>query len=94
MVATVEVGDLPVDIVYNEGNGNIYAVNQNSDTVSVIGVVPPPFEGIIGSGNNINIQVQKNTGDNVGGQSDDGNMYSDSPIFQGQSTSQDSSVVS
>lgn len=27
---------------------------------------PPPFEGIIGSGNNINIQVQENTGNNVG----------------------------
>jgi hypothetical protein len=56
--------------------------------------IPPPFEGILGSGNNINLQVQENTGNNVGGQSGNGNMYSDSPIFQGESTNQDSQVVS
>lgn len=57
---------------------------------------PPPFEGILGSGNNINIQVQQNSGNNAVGQAGSGNgqMYSDSPIFQGQSTEQDSSVVS
>jgi hypothetical protein len=58
---------------------------------------PPPFEGIIGSGNNINMQVQENSGNNVAGQSGNGNeenIYSDSPIFQEQSTEQDSSVIS
>ncbi|WP_415311070.1 PKD domain-containing protein [Candidatus Nitrosocosmicus sp. FF01] len=55
---------------------------------------PPPFSGIFGSGNNINIQVQENSGNNVGGQSGDDNMYSDSPILQDQSTEQNSSVVS
>ncbi len=57
---------------------------------------PPSLDGIVGSGNNINIQVQENSGNSAVGQSGsgDGEMYSDSPIFQGQSTSQDSSVVS
>ncbi len=55
---------------------------------------PPPFEGIVGSGNNVNIQIQENSGHNSGGQSGDANLYSDSPIFQGQSTEQDSKVVS
>ena len=56
---------------------------------------PPPFEGVLGSGNNINIQVQENTGNNVGGQSgENGQLYLDSPIVQEQSTDQDSSVVS
>jgi len=41
-------------------------------------------------------QSQENSGNNVGGQlgGDGGNMYSDSPILQGQSTEQDSIVVS
>lgn len=55
---------------------------------------PSPFERILGSGNNINMQVQENTGNNVGGQSGNGQMYSDSPILQEQSTEQDSSVIS
>ena len=55
---------------------------------------PPPLEGIIGSGNNVNVQVQENSGNNAGGQSGFGGTYSDSPIFQGQSTEQDSQVVS
>ena len=54
----------------------------------------PSFEGILGSGKNINIQVQENSGNIAGGQSDAGNMYSDSSIFQGQSTEQDSKVIS
>ena len=54
----------------------------------------PPFEGILGSGNNLNIQVQKNSGNNVGAQSGFGGTYSDSPILQDQSTKQDSHVVS
>lgn len=68
--------------------------NYVSSTESVIGTILPTFEGIIGSGNNINIQVQENSGNNVGGQFGDGNMYSDSPIHQVQSTEQDSRVVS
>ena len=63
-------------------------------TVSPSSNQPPPFEGILGSGNNINIQVQENSGNNVGGQSGSGETYSDSPILQGQSTKQDSNVVS
>ncbi len=74
----------------------------DSVTVTVNPVIPPPtpseppIEGILGSGNNINVQVQENTGNNVGGQSGDGegNMYSDSPIHQDQSTKQGSRVVS
>ena len=36
---------------------------------------PPPFEGIVGSGNNVNIQIQENSGHNSGGQSGDANLY-------------------
>lgn len=71
----------------------MYVTNIQSDTVSVIGTILPTFKGIFSSGNNINIQVQ-NSGNNVGGQSGDGISYSDSPTHQGQSTNQDSSVVS
>jgi hypothetical protein len=69
----------------------------DSVTITVNHVTPvPPLEGIIGSGNNINIQVQENTGNNAIGQAGSGNgqMYSDESIFQGQSTEQDSSVIS
>ena len=52
------------------------------------------LEGIVGSGNNINIQIQENSGNNVGGQSGFGGTYSDSPIFQGQTTEQNGSVIS
>ena len=94
VVDTIEVESDPISVAYNPGNGFMYVANLSSDTVSVIGTITP-LEGIIGSGNNINIQVQENSGNNVGGQSGgDGNSYSDFPIFQGQSTSQDSSVVS
>jgi len=55
---------------------------------------PPPFEGILGSGNNINIQVQENSGNNAGGQSGGAELYSDAPILQSQSTEQDSTVIS
>ena len=61
-------------------------VNAENETLS--------FEGILGSGKNINVQVQENSGNIEGGQSGAGNMYSDSPIFQGQSTEQDSQVIS
>ena len=57
-----------------------------------------PVEGIIGSGNNVNIQVQENTGNNAVGQSSSdgssGSSYSDESLFQGQSTDQSSRVVS
>ena len=72
----------------------MYVANQDSDTVSVIGVQSQPFEGLVDSGNNINIQVQKNSGNNVGGQSGNGVSYPDSSIYQGQSTKQQSGVVS
>jgi hypothetical protein len=56
---------------------------------------PPTPEGIIGSGNNMNVQVQSNSGSNALGQDvgSSSNQYSDEAIFQGQSTEQDSSVV-
>ena len=63
-------------------------------TVSPSNNPPPPFEGILGSGNNVNIQVQENSGNNAGGQSGLGGTYSDSPILQDQSTKQGSNVVS
>ncbi len=55
---------------------------------------PPLIEGVLGSGNNVNIHIQENSGNNGGGQYGNGQMYSDESIFQGQSTAQDSSVVS
>ena len=64
-------------------------VSQPDSVIITVGI----FEGIVGSGNNMNIQVQENSGNNVGGQSGDGETYSDSPIHQGQSTEQDSSVI-
>ena len=54
----------------------------------------PSFEGIRGSGKNINVQVQENSGNIAGGQSGAGNLYSDSPIFQGKSTDQEGQVIS
>ena len=43
----------------------------------------------------MNIQVQENSGNNVGGQyGSDGNTYSDAPILQEQSTQQNSKVIS
>ena len=62
------------------------------DSVTI--TVGSNFEGIIDSGNNINIQVQENSGNNVGDNLVVETMYSDSPIFQEQSTEQDSQVVS
>ena len=89
VVDTVTLGDFPRGIAYNPSNEHLYVVNEVSDTVSVIGMITSSFEG-----NNINIQVQENAGNNVGGRSGFGGSYSDSPIHQGQSTNQDSSVVS
>lgn len=54
----------------------------------------PSFEGILGSGNNINVQVQENSGNNLGGLPGFGGTYSDIPIFQEQLTERDSQVVS
>lgn len=67
VINTIAVGDRPYAIAYNPANGNMYATNFNSDTVSVIGVAAPPpsspyWKGIIGSGNNINVQVHENPG--------------------------------
>ena len=39
---------------------HLYMVNEVSDTVSVIGMITSSFEGILVSGNDINIQVQEN----------------------------------
>lgn len=56
---------------------------------------PSPFRGIIGSGNNINMQVQNNDDSNAIAQDGNGfSSYSDQPLFQRQSTNQNSNVVS
>ena len=72
----------------------MWVTKFDDDHVSVNDYLSPIptqlFEGIAGSGNNMNIQVQDNSGNNAGGQSGFGGTYSDSPIFQGQSTEQDS----
>ena len=94
MVDTIPVGTFPSGVAFNAGNGNVYVASAGSDAVFVIGKTSLPIDGINSSGNNINIQIQKNSGNNIGGQSGFGGTYSDSPIHQGQSTNQDSSVVS
>ncbi len=97
VIDTVNVGDFPFSITYNGGNKYLYVVNSwepGAGTVSVIGTLIPPFSGILGSGNKINIQSQENSGDIVGGQPGFGGTYSDSPILQGQTTEQDSQLVS
>ncbi len=65
-------------------------VSQPDTVVITVGT----FEGILGSGNNINLQSQDNSGNLAGGQSSFGGSYSDSPILPGQSTNQDSQVIS
>ena len=97
VIDTVNVGDFPFSITYNGGNKYLYVVNSGepgAGTVSVIGTLIPPFSGILESGNNINIQSQENSGDIVIGQPSFGGTYSDSPILQGQTTEQDSQLVS
>ena len=73
---------------------NTYVTNLCPEMVSVIGTILLSFERILGSGNNINTQVQVNSGNNAGGQSDAGNRYSGFPISQGQSTEHGSQVIS
>lgn len=97
VVDTVDVGVDPVSLEYNPSNEYIYVANQGSSDVSVIGLEPGPpnpNDEIRESGNNINIQVQKNTGSNALAQDGSGNMYSDESIFQRQFTEQESNVVS
>ncbi|WP_458720822.1 hypothetical protein [Candidatus Nitrosocosmicus sp. R] len=65
------------------GKSDIVSITVNGENEN------PSFEGILGSGKNINVQVQENSGNIEGGQSGAGNMYSDSSIFQGQSTEQE-----
>lgn len=74
----------------------MYVPNTGSNDVSVIGEISISLEGIFGSGNNINIQIQQNTGNIVTGpaSSDGSSSYADESIFQGQSTCQNSNVVS
>jgi hypothetical protein len=73
----------------------MYMTNLGLCTVSINWSIPPPSEDVIGFSNNINIHVQENSGNDAGGLSGgNGEMYSDSTISQGQSTKQDSSVVS
>lgn len=76
---------------------NEHGLTSEPDTVSITVNAEneaPSFEGICDSGKNINVQVQKNSSNIAGGQSGAGNMYSDSPIFQGKSTEQDSQITS
>ena len=62
---------------------NTYVTNLCPEMVSVIGTILLSFERILGSGNNINTQVQVNYRNNAGGHSDAGNMYSGFPTSQG-----------
>lgn len=78
VVDTIPVGDFPRILEYSPGNNNIYVALSSIDKVSVIQTSSPEDEDMIGSGNNVNIQVQENTGSNV----------------LGQSTSQDTNIVS
>ena len=94
VVDIIPVGIFPSGIAFSEGNGNMYVASAGLDAVFVIGETSLPINGIKGSGNNINIQVQENFGNDIGGQSGLEGTYSDSPIHQGQSANQDSSVVS
>ena len=82
------------ELVVTNGKGVVSEPDRVTITVNPSGSPPPPFEGILGSGNNVNIQVQKNSGKNIGGQSGFGGTYSDSPILQDQLTKQDSNIVS
>ena len=86
--------ELDFELIVTNEEGVVSEPDSVTITVSSSSNPPPPFEGILGSGNNVNIQVQKNSGNNVDAQSGFGGMYSDSPIHQGQSTKQDSQVVS
>jgi len=73
---------------------NEAGIQSEHDSVTI--TVVSSFEGIVGFGNNVYIQIQDNTGSNVGGPSGDNNrnMYSGGPIHQGQSTEQDSHIIS
>jgi hypothetical protein len=77
-----------------QGGGVLEQPSTDQETAAISEPLPPfpPLEGITGSGNNINIQVQENTGNNVLGQSGD-KSYPQESIFQGQSSHQDSNVV-
>jgi YVTN family beta-propeller protein len=86
--------DLAFELVVTNEKGIVSEPDSVTITVGPSSSPNPPFEGILGSGNNVNIQVQKNSGNNVAGQSSFGGTYSDSPILQDQSTKQDSNVVS
>jgi YVTN family beta-propeller protein len=98
VVDTIKVGDHPSAISYNPGNGYIYVVNQFSNTVSVIGstsvIDRGTIKGILGSGNNVNIQIQDNHGNIAGGQSGLGEPDLGSLNSQEQRTDQDSQVIS
>ena len=86
--------DLVFELVVTNEKGVVSEPDSVTITVSPSNNPPPPFEGILGSGNNVNIQVQENSGNIAGGQSGLGETYSDSPILQDQSTKQSSNVVS
>ena len=36
VIKTIEVGNLPIAVVFNPINNDVYVVNTNSDTISVI----------------------------------------------------------
>ena len=84
VIDTIAAGSVPAGMTFYAGCGNMNVSNSPSYTVRVIGIISPIpiLEGLLTSGNN------------VCWQSSDGNRYSESPIYQGQSTEEDSSVVS
>lgn len=88
-----------VDIVFQLVVTNFENIRSEPEvTITVTPGDEPPSpdkEGIIGSGNNIGIQGQKNTGNNAIGQDgEEGNNSGEENILQGQSKNQDSNVVS
>ncbi|WP_458744688.1 hypothetical protein [Candidatus Nitrosocosmicus sp. T] len=52
-------------MAYNPGNDYPNVINKASDIVSIIGIVPQPFVGILDFGNNTNIDVHQNSRNNV-----------------------------
>jgi YVTN family beta-propeller protein len=86
--------DLIFELVVTNEKGVVSEPDSVTITVSPSSNPSPPFEGILGSGNNVNIQVQKNSGNIASAQSGFEGTYSDSPILQGPSTEQESQVIS
>jgi DNA-binding beta-propeller fold protein YncE len=89
---TIIVVTGPMGTASNLYNGPVYVRNINSNTVYGIGETAPPLQGIVGSVNNMKIQIQQDTRGSANDQSDI--SYSCEFLYQCQSTNQNSNVVS